>query len=631
MRRCWRSETVHRPSFAALSGELKLLSLPGSEALQEVQQKARDGPNHAHKDANLVWPRSAVTVSQGLPPGSPGTSRAAMDLTGQSGSYKQTAIGTISADAETAAALAKEFSTTSNFNHDHVLGVVGKIMSSPFTVLHAQPAHGSFADALAAADVLFGGISAAKVALDFGLGIEYLHAHGIVHGTLSTHMCMVDARPDGQLVGKVAAVGMLGELLDPDSIAHTFVADVDTPALAWLGPEAFGSNGQISSATDVYSFGAILWEACGGGGGNGKGPGFGKSAHDLLTTGGAGPLPSIIKAQGAGDNALKPEQLVQCNDVIEACCDPHPLNRPAMAGVVTLLLETIRGADSWELPRTSLEHIARLGGGEFGDVHKMILTLPHQEPLFVAVKTLKVADDEDPLTAKNNRAEFLREAMLMKRLRHPNLVRMLGLCTKAEPALVVLEFLPGGALDEWVFYKGETSPKEVLIGFVHQIALGMMALGELAIVHRDLAGRNVLVGDDYRVKVADYGLSRDADEDRDYYRMQTGHPLPLRWTAPEVLRDKAWKSNTDIYSFGIVISEIYSFGGHPFDHRLPEDDDVVKMLGMSKDPIASYLDLGPPGRAPSIIHKIVEGCVCRVPERRPTFHQVCYLSVHVVL
>ena len=99
--------------------------------------------------------------------------------------------------------------------------------------------------------------------------------------------------------------------------------------------------------------------------------------------------------------------------------------------------------------------------------------------------------------------------------------------------------------------------------------------GQHGIVHRDLAARNVLVGEHHHVKVADYGLSRDLGT-QDYYKLHSNRMLPIRWTAPDLFLDLKWTASTDVYAFGVTVSEVYTCGELPFDTF--EDKEFVKVL-----------------------------------------------------
>lgn len=99
--------------------------------------------------------------------------------------------------------------------------------------------------------------------------------------------------------------------------------------------------------------------------------------------------------------------------------------------------------------------------------------------------------------------------------------------------------------------------------------------------------------------------------------MQTGHPIPLRWTAPEVVSQRVWSTSTDVYSFGIFVSEIYSFGELPFTDL--DDNAVVQMLAIEHGPIIERLDLGPPGLLPWPIRDVIGKCISRLAGDRPSF------------
>ena len=125
---------------------------------------------------------------------------------------------------------------------------------------------------------------------------------------------------------------------------------------------------------------------------------------------------------------------------------------------------------------------------------------------FVAVKTLKPPRADTLATAHETaEREFLAEIELMKQLRHPNLVKLLGVCVEVRPFYMVLEFLKGGSLEDWLPENGAKMSAERLTHMLHQVALGFVALGNANIVHRDLASRNVLIDEHLHIKVADYG------------------------------------------------------------------------------------------------------------------------------
>ena len=141
---------------------------------------------------------------------------------------------------------------------------------------------------------------------------------------------------------------------------------------------------------------------------------------------------------------------------------------------------------------------------------------------------------------------------------------------------MILEYLPGGALHTWLASNATSLTLELQLYILYQITLGMQCLHAFNVLHRDLAARNVLVGVDLACKVADYGLSRETDETQDYYRIQNQRPLPLRWMAPEVIRDLKWTRAGDVFSFGVVAFEVFSGGLLP--HATLRNEALVHQL-----------------------------------------------------
>ena len=172
------------------------------------------------------------------------------------------------------------------------------------------------------------------------------------------------------------------------------------------------------------------------------------------------------------------------SSVFTACVQHNPHERPSIFKIATRFLDA--GADDrWEQDRSQLKFVEQLGSGQFGDVQKMATRLfsTDQSLEFVAVKTLKASAG----TSAAVLTDFEKEINMMKQIRHPNLVRLLGVCTKAEPHYMILEFSVGGALNEWLPLNGpsllqpSTATKEVyllhpatrLMQLLHQVALGM--------------------------------------------------------------------------------------------------------------------------------------------------------------
>jgi len=206
--------------------------------------------------------------------------------------------------------------------------------------------------------------------------------------------------------------------------------------------------------------------------------------------------------------------------------------------------------DQWEIDRNSLKFVRKLGHGQFGEVWEGLWnnTTP------VAIKSLKQGT-MDP-------RDFLAEAQIMKKLRHPKLIQLYAVCTLEEPIYIITELMKNGSLLEHLQGKGRTLKMPQLIDMSAQIASGMAYLESQNYIHRDLAARNVLVGDNNIVKIADFGLARLIKEDE--YEARVGARFPIKWTAPEAANYSKFSIKSDVWSFGILLTELVTYGRIPY-------------------------------------------------------------------
>jgi serine/threonine protein kinase len=194
--------------------------------------------------------------------------------------------------------------------------------------------------------------------------------------------------------------------------------------------------------------------------------------------------------------------------------------------------------------------------GEFGTVFSGSIQKLDGGKRTIAIKSLTQPASE------TNKASFLREAGIMAQLDHPMVVAIVGIVTTSEPFLICLEFMEFGSLLSYLLLpmvKGKSLNSE-LTRFMCQIASGMHYVSQMGLIHRDLAARNVLINKDFVCKIADFGLSMHCDEIKDH----KGDKIPVRWTAPEAFNSRKFSTASDVWSFGVLMWEIQSYGDQPY-------------------------------------------------------------------
>ncbi|XP_067858356.1 fibroblast growth factor receptor 2-like isoform X1 [Heptranchias perlo] len=280
----------------------------------------------------------------------------------------------------------------------------------------------------------------------------------------------------------------------------------------------------------------------------------------------------------------------------------------------------------WEFSRDKLTLGKPLGEGCFGQVVMAeavgVDKDKPKEPLTVAVKMLK-----DDATEKDL-SDLVSEMEMMKMIgKHKNIINLLGACTQDGPLYVIVEFTAKGNLREYLRARrppgmeytfdinrvpDEQLTFKDLVSCTYQVARGMEYLASQKCIHRDLAARNVLVTENNVMKIADFGLARDV-HNIDYYKKTTNGRLPVKWMAPEALFDRVYTHQSDVWSFGVLMWEIFTLGGSPYP-GIPVEE-LFKLLKEGHR-------MDKPANCTNDLYMMMRDCWHAVPSQRPTFKQL---------
>ncbi|XP_028324852.1 fibroblast growth factor receptor 2 isoform X4 [Gouania willdenowi] len=280
----------------------------------------------------------------------------------------------------------------------------------------------------------------------------------------------------------------------------------------------------------------------------------------------------------------------------------------------------------WEFARDRLTLGKPLGEGCFGQVVMAeALGIDKDKPkeaVTVAVKMLK-----DDATEKDL-SDLVSEMEMMKMIgKHKNIINLLGACTQDGPLYVIVEYASKGNLREYLRARrppgmeysydiARVSDEQLtfkdLVSCTYQVARGMEYLASQKCIHRDLAARNVLVTESNFMKIADFGLARDV-HNIDYYKKTTNGRLPVKWMAPEALFDRVYTHQSDVWSFGVLMWEIFTLGGSPYP-GIPVEE-LFKLLKEGHR-------MDKPGNCTNELYMMMKDCWHAISSQRPTFKQL---------
>ncbi|CAF93163.1 unnamed protein product, partial [Tetraodon nigroviridis] len=486
-----------------------------------------------------------------------------------------------------------------------------------------------------------------EVAKQLSWAMHYLEDKNLVHGNLCAKNVLL-IREEDRMSGSPPFV----KLSDPGISVGVLPLDVLADRIPWVPPECIENPQNLSLAADKWSFGTTLWEICSGG----KKP---------LST-----LDSSKKRLFYEDrHQLPAPKWTELANLIHSCMDYEPLHRPSFKAVIRdlnslftpdyeLLVDSdivpnrTRGSgfpwasESQEPTQFEERHLifikqlgkvrsshahTHTGGkitcrvsppqGNFGSV-EMCRYDPLQDSTgeVVAVKKLQHSSTE-------HLRDFEREIEILKSLHHENIVKYKGVGYSAgrRNLRLIMEYLPYGSLRDYLIKHRERFGPSTLLLYASQICKGMDYLAAKRYIHRDLATRNILVESEMRVKIGDFGLTKVLPQDKEYYTVREPGESPIFWYAPESLTESKFSVASDVWSFGVVLYELFTYSDKNcsppmvFMERMGKEKQGQMIVYHLIDLLKQGYRLPTPESCPAEIHAIMLECWNSDLELRPSF------------
>uniref|UniRef100_A0A8C0FID7 Tyrosine-protein kinase JAK2 n=1 Tax=Bubo bubo TaxID=30461 RepID=A0A8C0FID7_BUBBB len=401
-----------------------------------------------------------------------------------------------------------------------------------------------------------------EVAKQLALAMHFLEDKGLVHGNVCAKNILL-IREEDRKSGNLPFI----KLSDPGISITVLPRDILLERIPWVPPECIENPKQLSLATDKWSFGTTLWEICSGG-------------DKPLSA-----LDSSRKLQFYEDrHQLPAPNWTELANLINNCMDYEPDFRPSFRAIIRDLNSLFTPAlgfsgafedrDPTQFEERHLKFLQQLGKGNFGSV-EMCRYDPLQDNTgeVVAVKKLQHSTEE-------HLRDFEREIEILKSLQHDNIVKYKGVCYSAgrRNLRLIMEYLPYGSLRDYLQKHKERLDHKKLLLYASQICKGMEYLGTKRYVHRDLATRNILVENENRVKIGDFGLTKVLPQDKEYYKVKEPGESPIFWYAPESLTESKFSVASDVWSFGVVLYELFTY----IDKSKSPPAEFMRMIGNDK-------------------------------------------------